>query len=275
MGLRSFATAHIPGLTGLTGPKVMPATASEASSFDGLLARLHYLPKADVKRIREAYKFADEAHLGQFRASGEPYITHPIAVAGLCADWRLDAQAIMAALMHDAMEDCGVTKTELIERFEAPTAELVDGLTKLDKLQFSTREESQAESFRKMLLAMARDVRVILIKLADRLHNMRTMQHMVFDKRRRIARETLDIYAPIAHRLGLNEIYRELQELSFQYIHPWRHGALAKAVMKARGHRRDLVSRIERDVQKALSEANLRVEVQGREKTLFSIYKKM
>ncbi len=125
--------------------------------------------------MREAYRFADEAHLGQFRASGEPYITHPIAVAGLCADWKLDAQAIMAALMHDAMEDCGVTKAELIERFGAPTADLVDGLTKLDKLQFSTREESQAESFRKMLLAMARDVRVILIKLADRLHNMRTM----------------------------------------------------------------------------------------------------
>jgi len=275
MGLRSFATAHIPGLTGLAGPKAPPAPAHEASSFDALVSRLHYLPKADIKRIREAYKFADEAHLGQFRASGEPYITHPIAVAGLCADWRLDAQAIMAALMHDAMEDCGVTKTELIERFEAPTAELVDGLTKLDKLQFSTREESQAESFRKMLLAMARDVRVILIKLADRLHNMRTMQHMAFDKRRRIARETLDIYAPIAHRLGLNEIYRELQELSFQYIHPWRHAALAKAVTKARGHRRDLVTRIERDVQKAFAEANLKVEIQGREKTLFSIYKKM
>ena len=125
--------------------------------------------------MREAFKFADEAHLGQFRASGEPYITHPIAVAGLCADWKLDVQAIMAALMHDAMEDCGVTKPELIERFGAPTAELVDGLTKLDKLRFSTREESQAESFRKMLLAMARDVRVILVKLADRLHNMRTM----------------------------------------------------------------------------------------------------
>ena len=126
--------------------------------------------------MREAYRFADNAHLGQFRASGEPYITHPIAVAGLCAEWKLDAQAIMAALMHDAIEDCGVTKTELIERFGAPTAEIVDGLTKLDKLRFSTREESQAESFRKMLLAMARDVRVILIKLADRLHNMRTME---------------------------------------------------------------------------------------------------
>ena len=275
MGLRSFAAslpaALMPGLH-KTAPE---PTAAEAASFDALLHRLNYLPKGDIKRIREAYKFADEAHLGQFRASGEPYITHPIAVAGICADWRLDAQAIMAALMHDAMEDCGVTKTELIERFEAPTAELVDGLTKLDKLQFSTKEESQAESFRKMLLAMARDVRVILIKLADRLHNMRTMGHMAFEKRRRIARETLDIYAPIAHRLGLNEIYRELQELSFQYIHPWRHGALSKAIGKARGNRRDLVSRIERDVVKAFADAGLKVEIQGREKTLFSIYKKM
>src|SRR5574343_1891778 len=228
-----------------------------AASFAALLHKLDYLDEADIRRVREAYRFADEAHLGQFRASGEPYITHPIAVAGLCADWKLDVQAIMAALMHDAMEDCGVTKIELIERFGAPTAEIVDGLTKLDKLQFSTKEESQAESFRKMLLAMARDVRVILIKLADRLHNMRTMGHMAFDKRRRIARETLDIYAPIAHRLGLNEIYRELQELSFQYIHPWRHAALAKAVGKARGHRRDLVSRIERDVMKAVGESEL------------------
>jgi GTP pyrophosphokinase/guanosine-3',5'-bis(diphosphate) 3'-pyrophosphohydrolase len=275
MGLRSFAAALPAALMpGLHKPAPEP-TQAEAASFDALVHRLAYLPKAEIKRIREAYRFADEAHLGQFRASGEPYITHPIAVAGICAEWRLDAQAIMAALMHDAMEDCGVTKTELIERFEAPTAELVDGLTKLDKLQFSTKEESQAESFRKMLLAMARDVRVILIKLADRLHNMRTMQAMAADKRRRIARETLDIYAPIAHRLGLNQIYRELQELSFQFINPWRHAALAKAVSKARGNRRDLVARVERDVVKAFSEAGIKVEIQGREKTLFSIYKKM
>lgn len=280
MGLRSFAASLPAALTGFSGTRPVSRaqpepTPAEAASFDALVQRLAYLPKADIKRIREAYKFADEAHLGQFRASGEPYITHPIAVAGICAEWRLDAQAIMAALMHDAMEDCGVTKTELIERFEAPTAELVDGLTKLDKLQFSTREESQAESFRKMLLAMARDVRVILIKLADRLHNMRTMQAMAPDKRRRIARETLDIYAPIAHRLGLNQIYRELQELSFSFINPWRHAALSKAVTKARGNRRDLVSRIERDVIKAFHEAGIKVEIQGREKTLFSIYKKM
>ncbi|HET6787189.1 MAG TPA: bifunctional (p)ppGpp synthetase/guanosine-3',5'-bis(diphosphate) 3'-pyrophosphohydrolase [Aquabacterium sp.] len=255
----------------------MPEAHHEASqaSFAVLLHKLEYLDEADIRRVRDAYRFADEAHLGQFRASGEPYITHPIAVAGLCADWKLDAQAIMAALMHDAMEDCGVTKIELIERFGAPTAELVDGLTKLDKLHFSTKEESQAESFRKMLLAMARDVRVILIKLADRLHNMRTMEAMVAHKRSRIARETLDIYVPIAHRLGLNQTYRELQELSFKYISPWRYGILAKAVKKTRGNRRDLVERIQREVETAFDEAGMVVEIYGREKTIFSIYNKM
>jgi len=251
------------------------ANDAAAASFAALTHKLDYLDEADIRRVRDAYRFADEAHLGQFRASGEPYITHPIAVAGLCAEWKLDAQAIMAALMHDAMEDCGVTKIELIERFGAPTAEIVDGLTKLDKLQFSTKEESQAESFRKMLLAMARDVRVILIKLADRLHNMRTMDAMVSHKRARIARETLDIYVPIAHRLGLNQTYRELQELSFQYINPWRHAVLSKAVKKTRGNRRDLVDRIRKDVEEAFRDADMQVEVYGREKTIFSIYNKM
>src|SRR5213078_2067738 len=170
-----------------------PAAANAAAaSFAALTARLDYLEPGEVDLVRRAYRFADEAHLGQIRASGEPYITHPIAVAAQCAEWKLDAQALMAALLHDAIEDCGVTKPQLIERFGAPVAELVDGLTKLDKLHFNTREESQAESFRKMLLAMARDVRVILVKLADRLHNMRTMEAMTADKRTRIARETLD-----------------------------------------------------------------------------------
>ncbi|MES2886422.1 MAG: bifunctional (p)ppGpp synthetase/guanosine-3',5'-bis(diphosphate) 3'-pyrophosphohydrolase [Pseudomonadota bacterium] len=253
----------------------LPANDAAAASFAALMHKLDYLDPSDIRKVRDAYRFADEAHLGQFRASGEPYITHPIAVAGLCANWRLDAQAIMAALMHDAMEDCGITKTELIERFGSPTAELVDGLTKLDKLQFSTREESQAESFRKMLLAMARDVRVILIKLADRLHNMRTMGAMAAAKRPRIARETLEIYAPIAHRLGLNQTYRELQELSFQHLRPWRHSVLSKAVLKARGYRRDVVERIQREVEKSFAQAPLPMQVHGREKTLYSIYTKM
>jgi GTP pyrophosphokinase/guanosine-3',5'-bis(diphosphate) 3'-pyrophosphohydrolase len=263
------------GRTPLPTPTSSATTDAAAASFAALTHKLDYLDPADIKRVRDAYRFADEAHLGQFRASGEPYITHPIAVAGLCADWKLDAQAIMAALMHDAMEDCGVTKVELIERFGGATADLVDGLTKLDRLQFSTKEETQAESFRKMLLAMARDVRVILIKLADRLHNMRTMEAMAANKRVRIARETLDIYAPIAHRLGLNQTYRELQELSFQYLRPWRHSALSKAVLRARGYRRDIVDRIQREVEKAFADAHQKVQVFGREKTLFSIYAKM
>jgi guanosine-3',5'-bis(diphosphate) 3'-pyrophosphohydrolase len=277
MGIRSFAAELLP--TALQGrprtPTHVSPPSAEVNTFAGLQSKLGHLPKVELKAIRDAYKFADEAHLGQYRASGEPYITHPIAVAGLVADWKLDSQAIQAALMHDAMEDCGITKTELIERFGATTAELVDGLTKLDKLNFSTREEGQAESFRKMLLAMSRDVRVILVKLADRLHNMRTMSAMKADKRQRIARETLDIYAPIAHRLGLNQVYRELQELSFTYLFPWRHGALEKAVQRSRGYRRDIVARVQKDVTKAFADARLKVEVNGREKTVYSIYRKM
>jgi len=260
-----------------SAPPAHPITPGDAAaaSFAALTVKLDYLDAADIRRVRDAYRFADEAHLGQFRASGEPYITHPIAVAGLCAEWKLDAQAIMAALMHDAMEDCGISKAELIERFGAPTADLVDGLTKLDKLRFSTREESQAESFRKMLLAMTRDVRVILVKLADRLHNMRTMDAVERTKRQRIAAETLEIYAPIAHRLGLNQTYRELQELSFKQLKPWREAALSKAVQKARGYRRDIVERIRKDVEKAFAQAKLKAQIFGREKTLYSIYAKM
>jgi GTP diphosphokinase / guanosine-3',5'-bis(diphosphate) 3'-diphosphatase len=277
MGIRSLAAELLPAaLQGRQRAAPEPAASSaEAASFAALTDKLAYLSKADLKLVREAYKFADEAHLGQFRASGLPYITHPIAVAGLVADWKLDAQAIMAALMHDTIEDQGVTKTELIEKFGAPTADLVDGLTKLDKLHFSTREESQAESFRKMLLAMARDVRVILIKLADRLHNMRTMSAMAPDKRQRIARETLEIYAPIAHRLGLNQTYRELQELSFEHLYPWRYAALAKALQRARGNRRDIVERVQKDVEKAFAAQKIKAQVYGREKTVYSIYRKM
>ena len=278
MSIRSFAAELLlPAVLQARSRHATPAPASKdaVASFAALESKLGYLAKPEVKLIREAYKFADGAHLGQFRASGEPYITHPLAVAGLVADWRLDAQAVMAALMHDAMEDCGITKVELIERFGSPTAELVDGLTKLDKLQFSTREEGQAESFRKMLLAMARDVRVILVKLADRLHNMRTMSAMPANKRSRIARETLDIYAPIAHRLGLNMIYRELQELSFEHLYPWRHAALAKAVQRARGYRRDIVDRVRSEVEKGFAAHKMKVQVTGREKTVYSIYRKM
>src|SRR5471032_3650775 len=176
MSVQTCALPILPAkLHGLARAPIATSQQAEVTTFAELSEKLGYLSKSDLKKVREAYKFADQAHLGQLRASGIPYITHPLAVTGLVADWKLDAQALMAALMHDTIEDCGVTKSELIERFGSPTADLVDGLTKLDKLSFSTREESQAESFRKMLLAMTRDVRVILVKLADRLHNMRTM----------------------------------------------------------------------------------------------------
>jgi GTP pyrophosphokinase len=251
------------------------AVNAAAASFAVLTAKLDYMSADDVDAVRSAYRYADQAHLGQLRNSGEPYITHPIAVAQQCAEWKLDAQALMAALLHDAIEDCGVTKPELIERFGAPVAELVDGLTKLEKLEFNTREENQAESFRKMLLAMARDVRVILIKLADRTHNMRTLGNAPRTKWARISRETLDIYAPIAHRLGLNTTYRELQDLSFQHLHPWRYVTLTKALSKARGRRRDVIKRVQDEVETAFSKASLPMKISGREKTLYSIYCKM
>jgi GTP pyrophosphokinase len=257
-------------------PAVKTAVANAASaSFASLTAKLDYLSASDVEQVRAAYRFADQAHLGQLRNNGEPYITHPIAVAAQCAEWKLDAQALMAALLHDALEDCGVTKIELIERFGSPVAELVDGLTKLDKLHFNTREESQAESFRKMLLAMARDVRVILIKLADRSHNMRTLSDMPRSKWNRIASETLDIYAPIAHRLGLNNTYRELQDLSFKHLRPWRYATLTKAVTKARSRRRDLIQKVQKEVEAVFAAAAMPVRLAGREKSLFSIYTKM
>lgn len=175
------------------GPTPAPAGVSLAPLAETIS---QYLSPEDVRRVREAYRFSDEAHLGQFRASGEPYISHPIAVTEICAAWKLDAAALMAALLHDVMEDQGVTKQELIERFGTEVADLVDGLSKLDRLEFASKAEQQAESFRKMLLAMARDVRVILIKLADRLHNMRTLGAVSHEKRRRVARETLEIYSP-------------------------------------------------------------------------------
>ncbi|HEY8605555.1 MAG TPA: bifunctional (p)ppGpp synthetase/guanosine-3',5'-bis(diphosphate) 3'-pyrophosphohydrolase [Noviherbaspirillum sp.] len=234
-----------------------------------------YLTPSEMKKVKEAYRFSDEMHLGQIRKSGEPYISHPIAVAEICADWKLDAQAIMAALLHDVMEDQDVKKEELIERFGAPVATLVDGLSKLDKIEFQSQIEAQAENFRKMLLAMARDVRVILVKLADRLHNMRTLGFMSPEKKRRIARETMEVYVPIAHRLGLNNIYRELQDLAFSHLYPLRYRTLSKAVKAARGNRREVVSKILDSVKNTLAAGGIRAEVYGREKTLFGIYRKM
>jgi len=252
------------------------APPTGVASVTQLINRLaEYLNPSELKKIKEAYRFSDEMHLGQVRKSGEPYISHPIAVAEICADWKLDAQAIMAALLHDVMEDQDVKKDELIERFGAPVAALVDGLSKLDKIEFQSQIEQQAENFRKMLLAMARDVRVILVKLADRLHNMRTLDAMSPEKRRRIARETLEVYVPIAHRLGLNNIYRELQDLSFSHMLPLRYRTLSKAVRAARGNRRELVSKILETVKQGLANAGIEAGVYGREKTLYGVYRKM
>jgi guanosine-3',5'-bis(diphosphate) 3'-pyrophosphohydrolase len=259
-----------------TDPEPSPPQKSSVASVSQLNSTLAaYLTPAELKKVKEAYRFSDEMHLGQMRKSGEPYISHPIAVAEICAEWKLDAQAIMAALLHDVMEDQDVKKGELIERFGAPVATLVDGLSKLEKIEFQSQIEMQAENFRKMLLAMARDVRVILVKLADRLHNMRTLEAMPSEKKCRIARETMEVYVPIAHRLGLNNIYRELQDLAFLHLFPMRYKTLSKAVKAARGNRRDMVSKILESVKNALAAAGIQAQVYGREKTLYGIYCKM
>ncbi|MCP5222160.1 MAG: bifunctional (p)ppGpp synthetase/guanosine-3',5'-bis(diphosphate) 3'-pyrophosphohydrolase [Zoogloeaceae bacterium] len=253
-----------------------PVSSVPRVDFERLKAKIStYLRPEDVGRVEAAYHFSAAAHTGQYRISGEPYITHPVAVTELVADWNLDAQALTAALLHDVMEDTSVTKAEITERFGRVTAELVDGLSKLDKIEFRSQEEAQAENFRKMLLAMATDLRVILIKLADRLHNMRTLDFVRPAKRRRIASETLEIYAPIANRLGLNGLYRELQELSFMHKHPLRYQVLAKAIKAARGNRREVVGKVLTALEARLPQWGISAEIQGREKHLYGIYRKM
>lgn len=253
-----------------------PASSVVLVEFDRLKTKLAtYLRREDIGRIEAAYHFSAHAHDGQFRISGEPYISHPVAVADIIADWRLDPQALIAALLHDVMEDTHISKQEIAERFGKIAAELVDGLSKLDKIEFRSHEEAQAENFRKMLLAMASDLRVILIKLADRLHNMRTLDCVRPAKRRRIATETLEIYAPIANRLGLNTLYRELQELAFQHKFPMRYRALARAIKAARGNRREVVGKVSKAIEERLPQWGIAAEVHGREKHLYSIYRKM
>jgi len=247
-----------------------------ALDFSRLKTKLEtYLKAEDIGLIETAYHFSASAHDGQYRSSGDPYISHPVAVADIIADWRLDAQALNAALLHDVMEDTHISKQEITERFGRITAELVDGLSKLDKVEFRSRKEAQAENFRKMLLAMANDLRVILIKLADRLHNMRTLNHVNPDKRRRIATETLDIYAPIANRLGLNMLYRELQELAFEHKYPLRFRVLSRAIKAARGNRREVVGKVMKALEERLPQWGITADIHGREKHLFSIYRKM
>jgi len=272
----------IPTLTTPTSPPTAekPSPAEQKAELLSQLEQLKktlsaYLKPEDIEQIESAFHFSANAHEGQFRVSGEPYISHPLAVTAILANWHLDAQALTAALLHDVTEDTEITNKEIGERFGKVAAELVDGVSKLDKIEFQSHEEAQAENFRKMLLAMARDVRVILIKLADRFHNMQTLDAIRPEKRRRIARETLEIYAPIANRLGLNNLYRELQELSFRHLYPLRYSVLSKAIKAARGNRREVVSKILNGLKVRLTELDIEAEVGGREKHLYSIYRKM
>jgi guanosine-3',5'-bis(diphosphate) 3'-pyrophosphohydrolase len=234
-----------------------------------------YLPPEDVERVQEAYDFAFQAHDGQRRRSGEPYITHPVAVADLLADLRLDAETMIAAILHDVMEDTPIAKEEITSRFGPEVAELVDGVSKLDQIQFRSRAEAQAESFRKMLLAMVRDIRVIMVKLADRTHNMRTLGSMPPAKRRTIARETLEIYAPIANRLGMHSIKRELEDLGFRALYPRRYKVIETAVRHAKGNQKQFVGKISSALKDALEKVGIQVRIEGREKDAYSIYEKM
>jgi len=234
-----------------------------------------YLPEPQVEALRQSYVVAKDAHEGQTRSSGEPYIIHPVAVARILAEMRLDIETLQAALLHDVIEDTEVTKEELEEQFGTTVAELVDGVSKLDKLKFRDRKEAQAENFRKMVLAMVQDIRVILIKLADRTHNMRTLGALRPDKKRRIARETLEIYSPLAHRLGIHNIKTELEELGFEALYPNRYRVLKEVVRAARGNRKEMIQRIHSEIEGRLEEVGLKARVVGREKNLFSIYNKM
>lgn len=234
-----------------------------------------YLESDQVKEIYRAYLFGAEAHQGQHRASGEPYIHHPLQVARILAEMHLDAQTIVAAILHDVIEDTETAKDHIEKEFGKEVAELVDGVSKLTHLTFESRAEAQAENFRKMMLAMARDIRVILVKLADRLHNMRTLAALKPDKRRQVARETLEIYAPIANRVGLNGIRTELEDLGFMALYPMRHRVLAAQIKRARGHRKQVIRKIETGIKRRLRQEDLPGKVSGREKHLYSLYKKM
>ncbi|WMS86378.1 bifunctional GTP diphosphokinase/guanosine-3',5'-bis pyrophosphate 3'-pyrophosphohydrolase [Pleionea litopenaei] len=244
--------------------------------FAGLKEQLEtYLDSEPVAQVQEAYILARDAHQGQLRSSGDPYITHPVAVARILAEYHFDPQTIMAALLHDVIEDCDVSKEQLAEQFGNQVADLVEGVSKLTQIKFRTRAEAQAENFRKMMMAMVQDIRVILIKLADRLHNMRTLGSLRPDKRRRIANETLEIYAPIALRLGMYGIRGELEDLGFAARYPARYRVLKESVKKARGNRKEIVNTIIETIQERLEADVLHARVLGREKDLFSIYRKM
>ena len=248
----------------------------EIADIDALAARLsEYLPQDQITRVRGAYAVGEHAHIGQKRRSGEPYITHPLAVAGILAGLHLDAETIIAAILHDTLEDTGLTRVQLEAGFGPTVAELVDGVTKLDSIDFASRQEADAESFRKMLLAMARDLRVILIKLADRLHNMRTLGAMEPEARRRIARETLEIYAPIAARLGMNAFKGELQDIGFRTLYPDRYRVIAGRIRSALGNRREAMAKIEGELRARVAADGIEARVFGRIKSPYSIWSKM
>ncbi|MAP19420.1 MAG: bifunctional GTP diphosphokinase/guanosine-3',5'-bis(diphosphate) 3'-diphosphatase, partial [Alteromonadaceae bacterium] len=244
--------------------------------FEGLKQKIaEYLPPERVKLVQDSFVLAHEAHDGQMRSSGDPYITHPVAVASILADMHMDHETLMAALLHDVIEDTHYSQEDLADAFGDTVADLVEGVSKLDKIAFSSKQEAQAENFRKMMMAMVQDIRVILIKLADRTHNMRTLGSLRPDKRRRIALETLEIYSPIAHRLGIHDIKNELEDLGFQAMYPMRHRALKSAVKQARGNRKEIIENIRQELSTRLAEYKIDATVLGREKHLYSIYRKM
>ena len=244
--------------------------------FEGVKQKIaEYLPPERVQLVQDAFVLAHEAHDGQMRSSGDPYITHPVAVTSILADMHLDHETLMAALLHDVIEDTHYSQEDLAEAFGDTVADLVEGVSKLDKIAFSSKQEAQAENFRKMMMAMVQDIRVILIKLADRTHNMRTLGSLRPDKRRRIALETLEIYSPIAHRLGIHDIKNELEDLGFQAMYPMRHRALKSAVKQARGNRKEIIENIRQELGTRLEGYNIEATVVGREKHLYSIYRKM
>ncbi|SEI49193.1 guanosine-3',5'-bis(diphosphate) 3'-pyrophosphohydrolase [Azotobacter beijerinckii] len=246
------------------------------ASIDALADRLlTYLAPDQVNLVRRAYYYAEQAHDGQRRRSGEPYVTHPLAVASILADMHMDHQSLMAAMLHDVIEDTGIPKEALVDQFGETVAELVDGVSKLTQMKFENKAEAQAENFQKMAMAMARDIRVILVKLADRLHNMRTLDAMPYEKSRRIAKETLEIYAPIANRLGMHSMRVEFEDLGFKAMHPMRSARIRQAVRRARGNRKEIVAKIEQSLVACLEREGLGGDVKGREKHLYSIYKKM
>jgi len=254
----------------------LPGSKRGTPGVKELLSKIAtYLPPDQVERVRAAAEFGAAAHQGQTRISGEPYITHPVAAAEILAELHLDADTLVGAILHDVIEDTPIAKTEIAQRFGNDVAEIVDGVTKLDQIRFKSRQEAQAENFRKMLLAMVRDLRVILVKLADRTHNLRTIDALPLAKRRSIARETLDIYAPVAERLGLYSMKLELEDLGFRTLYPQRYRVIERALKKARGNQKEFLGKIRTQLEAALKKTAITAHVESREKHLYSIYRKM